>query len=1094
MNAELERQVERIFHDLADMPPAHRERVLSERCGDSSELRARVARLLAHHDAAHDPGLRTPVFVREPVPPAASPLPRYVGPYEILKQLGEGGMGVVYLAEQRQPIHRRVALKVIKLGMDTQAVMARFEAEREALALMNHPHVARVIDAGATEQGRPYFVMEYVEGVPINQFCDQQRLTLAERLHLFMQVCQVVQHAHQKGIIHRDLKPSNILVSVESDPPLSPLRKGGGATGRQGVVKVIDFGIAKATQQKLTDHTFATEQGVLVGTPSYMSPEQADPLSRDIDTRTDIYSLGVILYELLVGVLPVNPDLLRRAALSEVQRLIREVDPPKPSSRVSDSLSEPRASTRGLAAVDEREALPHGRGSAHDMADRRKTDPKSLIRQVRGDLDWIVMKCLEKDRTRRYETANALVMDLQRYLNHEPVSAGPPSRSYRIRKFVRRNKGAVTAAALVAFALTGGLVSTSVMFARARSAEERERAERMRAEEGEAVANKARARSEQALGEAEQVTQFLTEMISAADPWEQRIDVTVREVLDRSAATAGEKFSGKPLLEARVQRTLGQTYFNLGLLDLAQQHVAQAAVLYARELGREDPSAVNAANTLAQILKDQGRFSQAEAALRSTLEIQRRLRGDENLETLRTQLILAVDLGRQGRYAEAEELYRKTLEVRLRVTGEEHLDTVACMEGLGISLSQQGRYLEGETYFRKALETLQRFVRQDHPDILGVMGNLANNLNHQGRLSEAEDLFRSTLEMKRRVLGANHQDAIATLQGLARNLEQQGRFAESEEHFRQTIVDLTRVLGAEHDQTLWSMHHLASTLLSQGRYAQAEELYRKTLEARRRVLGQEHPKTLNTVNGLAACLQAQGRYDEADGLYRSAWNESRRILGEDHPSTLSYGNNLAGNLSNQDRNQEAEELLRATLEVSLRTLGEAHPDTLGHLHSLSACLANQGRGVEAEDLFRRCIEGRRRILGEHHPDLAASLDGLAGVLEDSKEWSEAEALCREADSIYTLRLPPEHRYRRLNANLLGAILCGLGRYSEAEPLLVESYEALRDDAGVSRATKGKMLARLISLYEAWDSTAPAGGHAASATAYRGALARLNGRD
>ena len=418
--------------------PAERAAFLDQACAGDAALRQRLDVLLqAHHladhflqkpsDDSHATGVYTPAPANES--PADQPAPfteaagTRIGPYKLLQRIGEGGMGSVWMAEQQEPVRRRVALKIIKAGMDSAQVVARFEAERQALALMDHPNIARVFDGGTTAAGRPYFVMELVKGTPITKYCDEHRLTPNNRLELFVQVCLAVQHAHQKGIIHRDLKPSNVLVAPFDGQP---------------VVKVIDFGVAKATGQRLTDKTLFTELGAVVGTLEYMSPEQAELNNQDIDTRSDIYALGVLLYELLTGTTPLSRQQLKQAGFTEMLRMIREQEPPRPSTRLTDS----------------RETLPA-------ISAQRQLEPAQLARQVRGDLDCIVMKALDKNRNRRYETANGLARDLQRYLADEAVEAQPPSLRYRLSKVLRRHKGPVLAAALVGLALVGGIIGTS---------------------------------------------------------------------------------------------------------------------------------------------------------------------------------------------------------------------------------------------------------------------------------------------------------------------------------------------------------------------------------------------------------------------------------------------------------------------------------------------------------------------------------------------------------------------------------------------------------------------------------------------------------
>jgi len=460
--------------------------------------------------------------------------PERIGPYKILEKIGEGGMGVVYAAEQEAPFRRRVALKIIKPGMDSKQVLARFEAERQALALMDHPSVAKVFEAGETPRGLPYFAMEYVQGEPITTYCDRHRLSIRQRLDLLVQVCEGVQHAHQKGIIHRDLKPSNVLVALQGDNP---------------VPKIIDFGVAKATAQRLTERTMFTELGVLIGTPEYMSPEQAEMTGLDVDTRTDVYALGVILYELLTGTLPFEPKDLRSLGFDEIRRRIREVDPPRPSTRIS-TLGE--------------------RGT--ESARMRRTEPGKLASRLKGDLDWITSKAIEKDRTRRYGSPNDLAADIGRHLGHEPVLAGPPSALYRSRKFVRRHRFGVAAAATATLGLVGLAVLMTVQAARiTREAEAKQR-----------------------------VSEFLTELFQVSDPDKGRGNsITARELLDSGAAKIRGKLTDDPRVQADLMMTMGTVYRSLGLYPQAEPLLKQALETRRQLLGREAPDTLRAANETA---------------------------------------------------------------------------------------------------------------------------------------------------------------------------------------------------------------------------------------------------------------------------------------------------------------------------------------------------------------------------------------------------------------------------------------------------------------------------------------------------------------
>jgi non-specific serine/threonine protein kinase/serine/threonine-protein kinase len=635
-------------------------------------------------------------------------------------------MGEVWLAEQTRPVHRQVALKVIKAGMDTAQVIARFEAERQALALMDHPAIARVFDAGATPQGRPYFVMEYVRGESITSYVTRHELSIPGRIALFIQICEGVQHAHQKGIIHRDLKPSNILIALQNDRP---------------VPKIIDFGVAKAMTHSLTERTLHTELGALVGTPEYMSPEQAEMSGVDIDTRSDVYALGVVLYELLTGMLPFEAKLLREKGLDGIRRTIREVDPPKPSTKV-------RASADSV-----------GRSTA-------SADASRLASQLRGDLDWITMKVLEKDRTRRYATVGDLSADLQRHLDNEPVLAGPPSTVYRLEKFVRRNRIAVVAAAAVIMLLMA-FAATMAVQAR-RIARERDRA------------NMEASRASREAESAKQISDFLVGLFQVSDPSEARGNsLTAREVLDRGAKRLQE-LGAEPQVQARLQRTIGNVYVGLGLYDDATIQLQAALASQRRNLGNDAVDTIATTHALANLYWYQGKYTDAEPLYLTVIERRRRLLGLDHPDTLRAQYDLASLYTMQKRWDKQEPLARATLEAQERVFGADHPDTIATLnEILGLHVAQR-RYGEAEQLAHRVLDGLRRSLGENHVDTIRARGNVANILAKAKRFAEAEAIFLETLEQKRRVEGEAHPDVSITENRLADMYMAQGRYREAE--------------------------------------------------------------------------------------------------------------------------------------------------------------------------------------------------------------------------------------------------------------------------------------------------------------------------
>jgi tetratricopeptide (TPR) repeat protein len=737
-------------------------------------------------------------------------------------------MGEVWLAEQTEPVRRQVALKVIKLGMDSAQVVVRFEAERQALALMDHPTIATVFDGGTTPQGRPYFAMEYVRGEPITVYCDRHRLDVAARLDLFIRVCEGVQHAHQKGVIHRDLKPSNVLVTILDD---------------RAVPKIIDFGVAKATARQLTERTLFTELGVLIGTPEYMSPEQAEMSGLDIDTRADIYALGVLLYELLTGTLPFDREGLRRAGLAEMQRVIREEEPLLPSKRVTQ--------------------LGPASGAA---AKNRQTEVRRLVSELRGDLDWIAMRALEKDRTRRYGTATDLANDVRRYLQHEPVAAGPPSAAYRARKFVQRHRAGVAAAALLLVLLAGFAVAMGIQ------------AERVRRERDRANQEAARANREAAAAAA--VADFLTGLFRVSDPAQARgREVTAREVLDKGAARIDAELAGDPALRVRLLTTMGDVYRNLAALDRAEELVARAAATGRDRLGPEAPETLRASSLLGVVYETRGKTAEAEKLLSSVLALERRVLGPDHPNTLKTLANLANVYDSQGRYDESEPLKREVFERRRKVLGPDHLDTLGSQYNLAVSAYRAGRFEEAERILLEVRAVFVRVAGPDHPNTLVSEDLLGTVYVELGKLADARRCYEEAYQARRRILGPEHMDTLGSQLGLANVARREGRFEEAESLFRETLAVQERTLGGDHIDAISTRASLATLLNDAGRYDQAERVWRDDLARMERALGADHPDTANCLVGLAIVEVHRGRREAALQMLARAVHVDPRWAG-----------------------------------------------------------------------------------------------------------------------------------------------------------------------------------------------------------------------
>jgi eukaryotic-like serine/threonine-protein kinase len=888
-----------------------------------------------------------------------------LGDYRILNVIGEGGMGVVYKAEQRHP-RRIVALKVIRAGLATPQLLRRFEQETEALGRLRHPGIAPIYEAGTADAGfgpQPYFAMELIDGPSLTEYARARKLSTRERLELMAKVCDAVHHAHQRGIIHRDLKPGNILVDESGQP------------------KILDFGVARVTDSD-NRATRETDMGQLIGTLAYMSPEQilADPL--ELDTRSDVYALGVILYELLSGRLPHD---VSRKLLHQAVQAIQEEEP---------------------------------------------TALSSVNRVYRGDVETIVAKALEKDKTRRYASAADFAADIRRHLDDEPILARPATTFYQVRKFARRHKALVSGVAAVFVVLVLGIAVSTWQAVRATRAEqaarqaeaitreerdrataaeqaasrERDRAleaevqattERNRAIEAEvqATAERTRALEEQQRADREaamatSINQFLqVDLLAQASAEGQATgskpdpDIRVRTVLDRAAAQIGEKFSESPEVRASIESTIGKTYEGLGLYPEAARHFSNA------------------------------------------LELTRRLAGPDDLETLRLSRELGGLYRAQGKFAEAETLLEATVRAHRRLNRTRDPEALAATEALGNVLAQQGKFAQAEPLMKDALATARQVFGADHPTTIRMTTGLAGVYFRQGKSDEAEPLLKSALEVQRRTLGVDHP----------------------------TTVGLVNNLGVLYN--------------SQRRFAEAEPLMRAVLDARRSAFGDEHIETLNAMNNLGAVYAGLGKDDEAEPLYAQALDGTRKAMGPEHPRTLSFVHNMGAYLMGRRKHSEADVLLTEAWKGRTGQLGPEHADTMRTAVILAENHLRLGRVAEAEPLLTQAYEGRRKALGAAHPDTASAAAGLAAVHFMRADYVEAESRAREAIGILAEKFAGQFPTHRAEA-LLGLSLCAQRRFDEGERALLAGFQGMRATAASSRERLAldEILEQAIRMY------------------------------
>ncbi|MBS0263785.1 MAG: tetratricopeptide repeat protein [Planctomycetes bacterium] len=993
-----------LFSSALDLESAEeRAGYLDKACAGAPALRARVEALLRAHDhlgpfLAPDPPPGS--LARQPAPEQTAPYDgkaslsnETIGPYRLLQVIGQGGMGTVYMAEQSEPVRRRVALKVVRPGLDGRQILSRFEAERQALAMMDHPNIARVFDAGAAADGRPYFVMELVKGVPITTFCDERRLSPRERIDLFVAVCQAVQHAHQKGVIHRDLKPSNVLVALYDD---------------KAVPKVIDFGVAKAAGTSLTDGSVFTEFGAIIGTLEYMSPEQAQLNQLDVDTRSDVYSLGVLLYELLTGTTPMDRKVVGQVALMEVLRHIREVDTPRPSQRLS--------TVAGLATI----------------AAARGLDPGKLGGLIRGDLDWIVMKALEKDRVRRYESPGAMARDLQRHLRGDEVEACPPSTLYRFRKFARRHRVALSASAAIVTTL---LIATAVS---AWQAVRATRAERAAVESAEVERQTITFLVDDLLGSASLSTQVIAGI--TPDP-----DIKVRTLVDRAAARIDGRFADQPLVESSVRHSIGRVYHSLGLFEEARRCFERCSEIRRHILGEDHPATLRAAADLGQCETDLGLHDAAEKRLRHTLDLATRLSDDQrNRLEIMTLGMLGTCLEAAQRHDEADATFRRALELTHKSPEVHSYQRLVLQNNLAISLTNRGDEAGAETLLHESLREALKAGGDDHPMVPLIRDNLSLIQRNQGHFRRAEQTARAAYESSQRLFGDRHPSTLAALRNVGLSEMGLGRAAEAEATLRRALDLARQGYGAESETTMHSAIALAGVLLDRGTIEEAEALLRECLPVARRY-GPEY--AANVEGNLGMVSFARGNFVEAEQWLRKAESVLEALPSVDVRFLLALKRDLAYAIGHQGRHQEALERFRAALRKVEAIFGRDDHQTFHLLAGLVHECRALGLDAEGEALYPRLIRLGDSLLGSEARNALAVKQNYAAVLHVRGKFEAAEELYRAGIEGFTKAVGPEDVATLQTISNLGELYRDWGRPDDAVPLLQQALHGHQRTSG-----------------------------------------------
>jgi serine/threonine-protein kinase len=949
MDVDRMRRVEAVLDAALTREPAQWPALLDEACSGDAELRREVEAFLARLDTASrfldsPPGAIAAALVAEAREAegrlgADSFAGRRIGAYRVDRELGRGGMSRVFLAERADgEFEQQVALKLLRPGLDSDLDLARLRAERQILATLNHPNIARLFDGGVTEEGLPYLVMEYIDGQPLDRYCQERRLSVRQRLELFRTVAEATEYAHRNLVVHRDLKPSNILVTAD------------------GTVKLLDFGLAKLLQAESRTATPTTRAGHGWMTPEYAAPEQIRGTA--INTVTDVYQLGVVLYELLAGRLPFAD----RVSLFELQTAILGDEPALPSAAV----------LRGRAAVVSSDSQPNGSGAAVDSDDGARATSRAL----RGDLDAIVMKALHKEPDRRYPSAAALREDLGRHLAGRAVGARPDTAGYRLRKFVRRHRGSVAVAAALVIAV---VVAATREY-------------------------RLRATAETEARTAGAVEQYLMTAFGASDPFAPRDTSTsggtARELLDRGVARLDTALVAQPEIRARLRTAMGRVYVNLGLYDQAAAQL-QLALAEQRALNGDQHVATAAVlNELGQLRYHQGRPAEADSALAAALAMRRTLLGSRDSNTAATMEHLAKVRRDRNEFPAAESLAKEALDVRRALYGHTALPTAASEHLLADVLSGRGADSEAAPLYRSAVATREGLVGPNHPLVAMTLFNLALTERRLGHIQVAESLYRRTLRIQQRALGEAHPLVASTLNGLADLLQRTtSRSAEAESLLRQALAINRRNHGERHPEVSTNLGNLAVIVRERGDYDEAEKLIRQALAIDEAILGPEHSYVGYDLNELAVLLRLRGRPDSAVSILRRVLALSSRVAGEGHRNTIAVKVNLGRALRESGKHGDAAALFREALGQLPNDNPDTDPLKVSATIGLGRSLVQLGKTDEALPLLKSALETSTRKFGADNYRTAEAHLGVGECLRAVGREPEARSALLAAKAI-----------------------------------------------------------------------------------------------